>query len=76
MCFTFTPLPVSEHQLCQFAAQQANENLSHSTIMGYLSAIRHLQIVPCLPNPGIAGMPKLEGVVMGISSQLRQEAYQ
>ena len=63
-----SPLPLSEHQLCQFASFLAKENLSHSSIKGYLSALRHLQIASGLPDPGIASMPKLEGVVKGIKS--------
>lgn len=62
------PLPVSEHQLCQFAAHPADENISHSTIKSYLSAVRHLQIASDLPDPSIASMPKLEGVMKGIKS--------
>ena len=63
-----SPLPLSEHQLCQFASFLAKKNLSHSSIKGYLSALRHLQIASGLPDPGIASMPKLEGVVKGIKS--------
>ncbi len=40
----------------------------HSTIKGYLSAIRHLQIAAGLHDPGISGMPKLEGVLKGIKA--------
>ena len=66
--FGLTPLPVSEHQLCQFASHLANETLAHSTIKGYLLAICHLQIASGLPDPAISNMPKPEGVVKGIKS--------
>jgi hypothetical protein len=65
--FGLTPLPVSEHQLYQFAPHLANETLTHSTIKGYLSAIRHLQIASGLPDPAISNVPKLEGVIKGIA---------
>ena len=63
-CTTFqlSPLPVSEHQLCQFCS------LTHSTIKGYLSAIRHLQIASGFPDPCISSMAKLDGVVKGIKA--------
>ena len=62
------PLPATEHQLCRYASFLASENLVHSTIKGYLSAIRHLQIATGLPDPGIPSMPKLEGVLGGIKA--------
>ncbi len=64
-CTTFglAPLPVSEHQLCQFCSHLAARNLTHSTIKGYLSAIRHLQIAAGLPDPVMSSMAKLNGVI-------------
>ena len=62
------PLPATEHQLCRYASFLASENLVHSTIKGYLSAIRHLQIATGLPDPRIPSMPKLEGVLRGIKA--------
>ncbi len=66
--FHFTPLPVSEHQLCQFAAHSAGRSLTHSTTKGYLAAILHMQIAAGLPDPGMSNMPKLEGVIKGIKT--------
>ena len=66
--FGLAALPVTEHQLCQFASYFANDSLTHATIKGYLSAIRHLQIASGLPDPTISAMPKLEGVVKGIKA--------
>lgn len=63
-----TPFPVNEHNLCLFAAQLALDQVSHSSIKGYLSAVRHLQISQGHPDPSIATMPKLEGVIKGIKS--------
>ena len=71
LCATFglAPLPVVEHQLCQFVSYLADDKLTHSTIKSYLSAIRHMQIALGLPAPGIANMPKLEGVMTGIQAR-------
>ena len=60
-----TPFPVNEHDLCSHLAQ---EKVSHSSIKGYLSAVRHLQISQGHPDPSMATMPKLEGVIKGIKS--------
>ena len=60
------PFPVSENTLCQFVAQLAHEGISHQSIKGYLSAIRHQQISLDHPNPYICKMPKLEQVIKGI----------
>ena len=54
--FSLSPLPVNELQLCQFAAHLANEQLSHTTIKSYLSAVRHLQIASNLADPHISDM--------------------
>ena len=67
--FNIPPLPVQESDLCRFASFLANVNVSHSTIKCYLSAVRRLQIASNLPDPQIASMPKLEGVIRGIKSQ-------
>ena len=60
------PFPVSENNLCQFVAQLAHKGISHQSIKGYLSAIRHQQISLDHPNPYICKMPKLEQVIKGI----------
>ena len=62
----FPPLPLSEHQLCQYASYLTNDSVSHSSIKSYLSAIRHLQIAQGMADPGIACMAKLEQVLKGI----------
>ena len=67
--FSLQPLPVNEALLCRFVSFLALQNLSHSSIKGYLSAIRRLQIAQGLPDPLISQMAKLEGVVRGIKSQ-------
>ena len=67
--FLIAPLPVQELHLCRFASFLGNENISHSTIKCYLSAVRHLQIASNLPDPMITSMPKLESVIRGIKSQ-------
>ena len=62
------PFPVNEHSLCLFAAQLAQDKVSHLSIKSYLSAIRHTQIALGLPDPSMASMPKLEGVIKGIKA--------
>ena len=62
------PLPVRESDLCRFTSHLANDDVSHSTIKCYLSAVRRLQIANNLPDPQMASMPKLEGVIRGIKS--------
>lgn len=62
------PTPASEHQLCQYVSSLALENLSHSTIKCYLSAIRHLHIDRGVGDPGISQMTRLEQVLRGIKS--------
>ena len=63
-----TPLPASEHQLCQYVSHLANENLCHSTIKCYLSAIRHLHVAEGYGDPNICNMARLEQVLKGIKS--------
>ena len=76
-CTTFRlpPLPAVEHRLCQFASYLAVDKLAHSTIQNYLSAVRHMQIASGLPDPEIANMPKLEGVMKGIKTTQAQEQH-
>ena len=72
-----TPLPVSEHQLCLFAAQLTDDGLRHSSIKGYLSAVRRMQIVAGLGDPFAASWPLLECTLKGIKlTQARSTAGQ
>ena len=41
-----TPFPVSENSLCYFATYLACDNLCPQSIIVYLSAIKHMQILP------------------------------
>ena len=72
--FSLQPFPVNEPLLCRFVSFLALQNLSHSSIKGYLSAIRRLQIAQGLPDPLISQMAKLEGVIRGIKSQQAHSA--
>ena len=63
------PIPVSEHQLCQYVSFLANQGLAHKTIKSYLSAVRHLQIENKFPDPIISSMARLEQVLRGIKGQ-------
>ena len=62
------PIPMSEALLCQFASYLASDNLCHSTIKCYLSAVRHLHIAEGHGDPGISNMVRLEQVLRGIKS--------
>ena len=66
----FNPLPLEENRLCLYVAHLADEGLQHSSIKGYLSAIRRLQIVRGLGDPFVASWPLLECTLKGI--KLRQ----
>ena len=63
-----SPLPASEHQLCQFASCLANQNLCHSSIKCYLSAVRHLHVAEGHGDPHMSCMARLEQVLKGIKS--------
>ena len=69
MC-NLTQFPLSEDQLCTFVAHLMEGGLQHSSIKGYPSAIRRLQIVNGLGDPFIASWPLLEYTLRGI--KLRQ----
>ena len=63
----FTPLPVTEHLLCCFAAHLADQDLAHQTVKGYLAAVRNTQISLGFPDPrDQSSMPVLKRVQMGI----------
>ena len=49
--FGLSPLPLTERSLCLFAAFLAIQGPQASSIMAYLSAVRHLQIPVGLPSP-------------------------
>lgn len=64
--FHFNPLPVTETLLCQYVSYLASQNIMHSTIKVYLSAVRHLHIENHMPDPHMGGMARLEQVVKGV----------
>lgn len=64
------PLPLSEEQLCRYVAHLAEEGLKHTSVKGYLSAIRRLQIVGGMGDPFVASWPRLECALKGL--KLRQ----
>ena len=64
--FNLSPLPLSEHTLCLFAAFLANEGLQARTISAYLSGLRHFQISAGLPPPPHNAWPWLHYVTRGI----------
>ena len=62
------PFPVSEYSLCRYSAYLASENLKASSIKGYLSVCRQLQITLGLGDPFEKPLPLLEYVLKGIKS--------
>ena len=64
--FGITPLPLSEHTLCLFAAYLANQGLQGHTISAYLSGLRYLQISSGLQAPAFSSWPWLHYVTRGI----------
>ena len=64
------PFPLTEDQLCRFVAHLAEEGLHHSSIKGYLSAIRRMQIVGGMGDPFTVSWPLLEYTLRGV--KLRQ----
>ena len=69
-----TPLPTSEHQLCLYVAHLASGGLQHSSIKGYLSAIRRLQIVCGLGDLFAASWPLLECTLKGVKREQAKRA--
>ena len=61
---------LSEYKVCLFVAHLADDGLQHSSINGYLSAVRRMQIVDGLGDPFVASWPVLECALKGI--KLRQ----
>ena len=60
------PLPLSENQMCLFVVHLADEGLQHSSIKGYLSAVRRMQIVFGMGDPFVASWTLLECTLRGI----------
>ena len=68
------PFPLSEVLLCHYVSFLAVEGLAHSSIKGYLSTVRHLQIVHGLPDLFAQSLPILELVLKGVKvSQGKKE---
>lgn len=64
--FNVTPFPVNEAGLCYFVAYLGEEGLMASSIKGYLSSIRQMQISMGMPEVSMAGMPRLKQIVKGV----------
>ena len=60
-----TPLPLSEQNLCRFAAI-LSQTVAWKTIRIYLSALRYFQIRAGLPDPSLSSFPQLNYVLKGI----------
>ena len=69
------PFPLSENQLCKFVAHLSEEGLKHTSIKGYLSAVRRMQIVGGMGDPFTASWPLLECTLRGVKlRQAKKEA--
>lgn len=69
-----SPLPLSEEQLCRYVSFLAREGLRHSSIKGYLSAIRRMQILGGMGDPFAASWPLLEYTLRGIKLEQSKNA--
>ena len=63
------PLPLQEHLLCRYVAFLVDSGLKHSSIKGYLSALRRMQIVGGMGDPFAVSWPLLECTLKGIKMQ-------
>ena len=70
--FGLSPLPLTERSLCLFAAFLAIQGPQASSIMAYLSAVRHLQIPVGRPSPTSDLWPWLHYVSRGIKRSQNQ----
>ena len=61
-CYNIQPLPIEQETLRKYAAWLACQGVAHSSIKGYFSALRNLQISVGGTDPGIASMPVLHMV--------------
>ena len=64
-----SPLPLTEDNLCSFAAYLADTGLAYQTINSYLSATKHLQIESGIADPLMGSMLRLEHVLRGIKRE-------
>ena len=70
-CVTYTrlyrqsPLPISEQNLCRFAAT-LSKSVSWKTIRTYLSSLRFFQIQAGFPDPSLSSFLRLTYVMKGI----------
>ena len=60
-----SPLPLSEQNLCRFAAT-LSKSVSWKTIRTYLSSLRFFQIQTGFPDPSLSSFPRLTYVMKGI----------
>ena len=59
-------LPLTEDKACLFVAYLVDSKLKHSTIKGYLSAVRRLQVVAGMGDPFAGSWPRLECALKGV----------
>ena len=64
---------MSEAQLCYYAASLGEQGLMASSIRGYLSAVRQLQIRAGLPDPEVGKMPRLQQILKGVKTSRGRE---
>ena len=59
-------LPLTENKAYLFVAYLVDSKLKHSTIKGYLSAVRRLQVVAGMGDPFAGSWPRLECALKGV----------
>ena len=64
---------MTETQLCYFITYLGDQGLMSSSIKGYLSAIRQLQIRVGLPDPDCERMPWLQQMLRGVKTTRGKE---
>ncbi len=65
----YTPFPLCEPVLCQYAVFLAGGKLKAQSIKSYLSAVRYYQILNGFTDPFASGMYRLEYVLKGIKAE-------
>ena len=64
---------MTETQLCYFIVYLGDQGLMSSSMKGYLSAIRQLQIRAGLPDPDCGRMPQLQQMLRGVKKTRGRE---
>ena len=63
---SYPPLPLTENALCNFVVMLATQGIKHSSLKGYLSALRYLQLQGIGTDPKVGDMALLQQTIKGI----------